>query len=76
MSPSLVKKGVIPVEAEVLVTASYRFATGVDLPRLDLYFKTNEAFPLAATEKVVEWSELRAEGRALAAHHWSSVFES
>lgn len=61
----LVSRGLVDVEAEQIVMAAYRYATGRSLNRLELFSRMREAFPARAGDKVLEWAHLRAEGQLL-----------
>jgi len=61
----LVFRSLVDVEAEQIVMAAYRYATGRSLNRLELFSRMREAFPVRAGDKVLEWAHLRAEGQLL-----------
>jgi release factor glutamine methyltransferase len=64
-SPELVARGTIPTEAEQLVEAAYRKATGKRLSRLDLFARAADRFPDAAGDHLLILAGTRAEGRPL-----------
>jgi release factor glutamine methyltransferase len=62
---ALVEKGLIDTEAEQIVIAAYRKATGKDLSRMDLFTKLQDRYPEAAGETVIIYASARSEGKLL-----------
>jgi release factor glutamine methyltransferase len=67
----LISRGVIETEAEQLVMAAYRQATGTKLNRVDFYTRMRDAFPPQAAHLVLVWCNSRAEGKLL--QHFTGV---
>lgn len=61
----LARKGLARPEAEQIVTAAYRLATGKRLGRAELYSRMRDRFPEAAGREVIIMSRARAEGKPL-----------
>lgn len=64
-NPHLVSQGLVDVEAEQIVLAAFRRATGQKISRAELFMRMRDPFPPQAGDQVVEWSTLRADGRIL-----------
>ena len=61
----LVSRGVVDTEAEQIVCAAYRRATGEGMSRLELFTRMKDRFPEEAGEQVIIMSGARAEGKIL-----------
>jgi release factor glutamine methyltransferase len=64
-NPLLVQRGVVNSEAEQIVLAAYRQATGILLSRMELFSRIKDRFPEKAAHLVLVWSGSRAEGKLL-----------
>lgn len=64
-NPRLVSDQLVDTESEQIVLAAFRFATGKALNRMDLFLRMDDALPAAAGDKLLEWANLRSEGRIL-----------
>jgi release factor glutamine methyltransferase len=62
---SLIENGLVDTEAEQIVIAAYRKATGKPLSRMDLFARLQDRFPEAAGETVIIYASARAEGKIL-----------
>lgn len=61
----LVDRGTAASEAEQIVSAAFRRATGKALSRLELFSRMGDAFPPEAERLSLEWALARASGRIL-----------
>jgi release factor glutamine methyltransferase len=64
-SRELIAKGSIDTEAEQLVMAAYRMATGKSLTRLELFTRISDRYPDQAGDKLLVLAGSRAEGKPL-----------
>ena len=64
-NPALVRRDLVQSEAELIVCAAHRKATGKPLRRSDLYLRLGDRFPDAAGDVVIEFAVARSEGRLL-----------
>lgn len=61
----LTMKNLIDIEAELIVLAAYRKATGRRLSRIELFSRVNDRFPESAGQEVLKNAGARAEGKLL-----------
>lgn len=62
---SLVARGQVLAESEMIVCAAYRTATGKQIRRPDLYLRIQDRYPENAGDKLIEFAVARSEGKLL-----------